>query len=604
MTESTPASEPERNLLRALKPGTIEIHKALQRLLLKSGGRYLQAPHQHDWDYAPYAIRWPFRSELNVPAVLVFPWDTGTGQSLADFCAYYKLEIPRRAPQTILVTGSLPAAADLAAAEAVLQSPIAVVRAVDGDPNRVEWLGRTPMPKAVQVLDDESLRKELRAVDPGDLAEAFHNAQPKDASRRIEYDLVMPHRPSMVMTYTLIMINAAVFILALLKTLSLTGQFDQEATPVLYQFALTADVARGEWWRFITCGFMHIGILHIVMNMYFLFQFGPIVETILGRNRFLTVYWLGLLGSSLFSFGWHFAVTGPVVSAGASGALCGIFYGMTGYVLAVRKAVGRGFVRQVMGQTFRFTIGTVLLGMLWQVDNAGHFGGAVAGMMVGYVYGVGRIQRPQWLVKFRWLPVVALFGLMALLAWQAWPRAKAYAQLTSGGAGSPDGIAAPWQELEQLEADIKTDLEGQQVDEVTFAKIDRQIAVLKEFRNNPAIAENLTPEDLADWDQLIEVNFQAKRVEICRSALTQLQAALAGLDASPSAAGEIDPRVAVLRERLDKLLRWPGCVAARKTDRELHADLQQLTEALERRAQPQAPPPPPPPATETKPAAP
>jgi membrane associated rhomboid family serine protease len=81
------------------------------------------------------------------------------------------------------------------------------------------------------------------------------------------------------------------------------------------------DVLADHWWRLISGGFVHIGLLHLLMNMYALRILGADCEWIWGRWRYLTLYLLSLLGGSAA------ALTTAVNVGGASGALCGLLAG-------------------------------------------------------------------------------------------------------------------------------------------------------------------------------------------------------------------------------------------------------------------------------------
>jgi membrane associated rhomboid family serine protease len=59
-----------------------------------------------------------------------------------------------------------------------------------------------------------------------------------------------------------------------------------------------AFLAEGEWWRMITTGFLHIGPLHLAMNMLMLWWFGSSLEALLGRWRFLAIYGISILAGS------------------------------------------------------------------------------------------------------------------------------------------------------------------------------------------------------------------------------------------------------------------------------------------------------------------
>src|SRR6185503_435126 len=71
----------------------------------------------------------------------------------------------------------------------------------------------------------------------------------------------------------------------------------------------------GDWWRLISCVFVHIGILHLLFNMYALYMVGVYLEPMLGKTRFIAAYLATGICASLASIWWH---DEPVASAGAS----------------------------------------------------------------------------------------------------------------------------------------------------------------------------------------------------------------------------------------------------------------------------------------------
>src|SRR5215467_2579081 len=76
----------------------------------------------------------------------------------------------------------------------------------------------------------------------------------------------------------------------------------------------------GQWWRLLTAVFLHIGVVHLLGNLWYLFNVGPIAESIWGRRTYLFLYFFSGLAGSVISLWWN-----PLaVSAGASGALFGI----------------------------------------------------------------------------------------------------------------------------------------------------------------------------------------------------------------------------------------------------------------------------------------
>lgn len=134
----------------------------------------------------------------------------------------------------------------------------------------------------------------------------------------------------------------------------------------------------GDWWRLLTNVFVHIGALHLLVNMYVLVCIGFLLESVLGRVRFLVAYLSAGVLASIVSLWWH----SSTISAGASGAI----FGMLGVSLAMLTTNHvKGEVRKplLIGVSI-FVIYSLLGGLRGGVDNAAHIGGLVAGIVLGY----------------------------------------------------------------------------------------------------------------------------------------------------------------------------------------------------------------------------
>ena len=130
------------------------------------------------------------------------------------------------------------------------------------------------------------------------------------------------------------------------------------------------------WYRLVTSGFMHFGIIHIGFNMYFLYVLGPMLERPLGRVRFLLLYFASLLGGSL---GVVLFDSGGI-TAGASGAVFGLMACRRGRAVATRASTRspRASARVLLLNLFiTFAIPGISIG--------GHLGGAIAGAVCGAV---------------------------------------------------------------------------------------------------------------------------------------------------------------------------------------------------------------------------
>jgi rhomboid protease GluP len=138
----------------------------------------------------------------------------------------------------------------------------------------------------------------------------------------------------------------------------------------------------GEWWRMVSCAFVHIGLLHLLMNMWVLTDIGPLMERLLGSIGFLLLYLFSAIAGSAASLAWHPAV----ISAGASGAIFGLFGALLGLMLLARGSIPTVVVRDLRASGFGFFAYNFLYGLsAANLDQAGHIGGAVAGFVGGLI---------------------------------------------------------------------------------------------------------------------------------------------------------------------------------------------------------------------------
>jgi rhomboid protease GluP len=205
-----------------------------------------------------------------------------------------------------------------------------------------------------------------------------------------------------VFTYILIAISLVLFLL-----LELNGGSSDIQTLIDYGAKYNpAIILDGEWWRIISSMFLHIGLLHMVMNMIALYFLGTIVERIFGSGRFLFIYMLSGIGGGLASF-----AVSDSVAAGASGAIFGLF----GALLFFGVHYKRLFFRTMgQGVLLIIAINLVLGFTVAQIDMAAHLGGLVTGFVASAMCHLPHKKEK----KFRLLAAVGyiliLSGLTAL----------------------------------------------------------------------------------------------------------------------------------------------------------------------------------------------
>lgn len=152
----------------------------------------------------------------------------------------------------------------------------------------------------------------------------------------------------------------------------------------------------GQSWRLFTACFLHIGIIHLLLNMYALVYIGLLLEPFIGKTRFLAAYLISGIVASATSLWWHELT----ISAGASGAI----FGMYGVFLALLttnlldKSVKKAFLTSIIF----FVAYSIINGIKPNsgIDNAAHVGGLISGLIIGYSLIPSLRQKEDDLIKF------------------------------------------------------------------------------------------------------------------------------------------------------------------------------------------------------------
>ena len=192
----------------------------------------------------------------------------------------------------------------------------------------------------------------------------------------------------------IIVINVVLFIFELSRGVGLMRP--DTADMIAWGANVGALSLTGDAWRLFSSMFLHIGLIHILFNMYMLFAFGPVVERMFGSARFTLIYlWSGLFGS-LVSAMYHGAQMQVVVAAGASGALMGISGAFIGHWMVTNV---RGVSQEALSMRgpLAQTIGlNLVLGFINPgVDNACHVGGLVSGVVLGAAFSLGEFEHSK-----------------------------------------------------------------------------------------------------------------------------------------------------------------------------------------------------------------
>ncbi len=170
-------------------------------------------------------------------------------------------------------------------------------------------------------------------------------------------------------------------------------------------------VAAGEWWRLATCVFVHIGVIHLLFNLYALLSISSFLEAEIGPARYLTLFLLSGLGGSAASYLLH----ARVVSAGASGAI----FGLIGFAIPYFRRQGSARGRDIQSFMVRWALYAFFFGLLVRADNYAHAGGFAAGFLLGSVMEIREDERrrrdPFWKVVAGFLAVALVASFVLLV---------------------------------------------------------------------------------------------------------------------------------------------------------------------------------------------
>jgi rhomboid protease GluP len=143
----------------------------------------------------------------------------------------------------------------------------------------------------------------------------------------------------------------------------------------------------GQWWRLVTAGFLHGGVIHILMNSWVLFDLGAEVETAYGTARMIVFYFVSTVTGFLLSAWWS-----PGISIGASAGLMGLIGAMIAWGMTERTAMASA----MKSQYIRWAVYIMLFGFIIPgIDNAAHIGGGIGGFAIGFVLSTPR-ARLMW----------------------------------------------------------------------------------------------------------------------------------------------------------------------------------------------------------------
>ena len=184
-------------------------------------------------------------------------------------------------------------------------------------------------------------------------------------------------RKNPVITYSLIGICIAIFVM-----MYIFGNGSEDSVTLL-EFGANYDflTKNGQYFRLFTCMFLHIGLAHLICNMYSLYVIGREVENVFGKVKYLLIYIIsGVCGSTL-----SLAFNHNTISAGASGAIFGLLGALLYFGYYYRTYLGSAIKSAVIP----VILANLVIGFLsTSIDNAAHIGGLIGGVLSAMMVGI------------------------------------------------------------------------------------------------------------------------------------------------------------------------------------------------------------------------
>jgi len=212
-------------------------------------------------------------------------------------------------------------------------------------------------------------------------------------------------------TMTLIGMNLGVFLLEWLAGGMGVMSADQ-AVLIAFGAKQNASIAdQHQYWRLVTCVFLHIGFIHLLLNNYAIWVIGRDIEKIYGSARFLILYVTTGVVASMSSF--YFSP--DAVSAGASGAIFGLAGVMATFAFKYRKEVPAALSKDIRRRLLPIIAINLMFGFSARgvVDNAAHIGGLIAGIALALVIPFKHPEERETPFIWRALQMVCVVVVMA-----------------------------------------------------------------------------------------------------------------------------------------------------------------------------------------------
>ncbi len=155
----------------------------------------------------------------------------------------------------------------------------------------------------------------------------------------------------------------------------------------------------GEYWRLITTGFVHSGLIHLGFNMWCLWSLGQLSEKLFGSWITAAVYLLTGVGGAMLSVFWNPAR----LEIGASGAIFGIAGAVLSGIRFGHVSLSSGQKRSITSSLIFFAGFNLFIGLSPGIDNMCHLGGFISGLIFGVPLATANSSGKK---SFEWMTIL------------------------------------------------------------------------------------------------------------------------------------------------------------------------------------------------------
>ena len=184
-----------------------------------------------------------------------------------------------------------------------------------------------------------------------------------------------PHRRPLV-TYTVLILSIVVYLIQYVSQSTLGGDIAS-----YYGLKVNSLIVQGQYWRLLTPMFLHGSIIHLGVNMYALYLFGPGLESQYGHRRFLLLYLLSGYAGNVMSFLFSIAN-----SLGSSTAIFGLLGAEGVFIYQNRRLLGAR-AQRALTEIIVIALINFVIGLSPGIDNWGHLGGLLGGVLFAWFGG-------------------------------------------------------------------------------------------------------------------------------------------------------------------------------------------------------------------------